>query len=345
VGREIVAEILGGLGADVVRLGRSTEFVAIDTEALSDERLRTLQDLANEARRDGPVDAVVSTDGDSDRPLVAGVDSRGSVRFFGGDVLGIVVAEYLGADSVAVPVSATDAVELRFAGRGVAVARTRIGSPYVIAAMAKSAGERKVAWEANGGFLTGSDIEKAGRVLTALPTRDAVLPIVAALHAAFGRGLSLVDLFGSLPRRFGRAGLIDAFPVEASRAILRRHSPDDPRVARAEFEGGRAALRDASGHAVDAPGEERTALAIRERLATRFSPTLGFGEIVGIDWTDGVRASFSNGDIAHLRPSGNAPQLRIYAVAGDPARADAIVREALREPDGILRAMEQEAGA
>jgi phosphomannomutase len=38
-----------------------------------------------------------------------------------------------------------------------------------------------------------------------------------------------------------------------------------------------------------------------------------------------------------VRPSGNAPQLRIYAVAGDEARAEDIVALALAEPDGLLR--------
>ena len=56
---------------------------------------------------------------------------------------------------------------------------------------------------------------------------------------------------------------------------------------------------------------------------------------------DGVRIWFDNGDIAHIRPSGNAPQLRIYAVADTQARADEIVAEGIREPDGILRRLEK----
>ena len=34
-----------------------------------------------------------------------------------------------------------------------------------------------------------------------------------------------------------------------------------------------------------------------------------------VDYTDGVRVLFDNGDVAHVRPSGNADELRIYAVA------------------------------
>jgi phosphomannomutase len=52
-----------------------------------------------------------------------------------------------------------------------------------------------------------------------------------------------------------------------------------------------------------------------------------------------VRVGFANGDVAHLRPSGNAPQLRVYALAGSEARADEIVRACLAEPDGILRTL------
>jgi len=62
---------------------------------------------------------------------------------------------------------------------------------------------------------------------------------------------------------------------------------------------------------------------------------------VRINVLDGVRVHFRNGDVAHIRPSGNAPQLRIYANSDSQARADAIVEFALREPNGILRQLER----
>ena len=43
-----------------------------------------------------------------------------------------------------------------------------------------------------------------------------------------------------------------------------------------------------------------------------------------------------------IRPSGNAPQLRIYAVANTQTRANDIVEMSLREPDGLLRKLEAE---
>jgi phosphomannomutase len=67
----------------------------------------------------------------------------------------------------------------------------------------------------------------------------------------------------------------------------------------------------------------------------------GFDDIVRINVLDGVRVHFHNGDVAHTRPSGNAPQLRVYANSDAQARADQIVELGLREPDGILHQMEQ----
>jgi phosphomannomutase len=72
-----------------------------------------------------------------------------------------------------------------------------------------------------------------------------------------------------------------------------------------------------------------------------FTPALGFDEILRINVLDGVRIYFHNRDVAHIRPSGNAPQLRIYANSDSQARADQIVEHALREPDGILRRLER----
>jgi phosphomannomutase len=301
VGRDLLAELLGSFGADIVRRGRSEEFVPIDTENIDAAQLAVIQDLAAGA---GAIDAVVSTDGDSDRPLVLGVErASGKVHFFGGDLLGMVVAEYLGADSVVVPISCNDAID-RGALARVTEPKTRIGSPYVIAGMqaARAKGRRAVCgWEANGGFLTGSDIVCDGRTLRALPTRDAFLPILCALFAAQEQGIGLTDLFDRLPRRFSRAALLKRFPREVSLRIVRD-------------------------------------LTTASRLEDFFP---GFGGIAGIDLTDGVRITFANGDIAHVRPSGNADELRIYTVADTQERADAIAALGVAEPDGILRRMER----
>jgi phosphomannomutase len=340
VGRDVLAGILASLGAQVHPMGRSAEFVAIDTEAISGERLAVLQELADRAAAEcGAIDAVVSTDGDSDRPLLAGVDEAGQIQFIPGDLLGLITADYLRADAIAVPVSSTDAIEQHLRDRPVTVVRTRIGSPWVIAAMAELAGAHRVGWEANGGFLTASASDLDGRVLPPLPTRDAVLPIVAALHAARRRGARLGDLLAELPQRHSKAGLVDDVPVAAARALTGWFSPQDRQVRAVEFGDQAITWIDRGGARRPASGALAVALGdLRARLSRCMDGARGFAEIAGIDWLDGIRVSFRNRDIAHVRPSGNAPQLRIYAVADSAQRSSAIVDSAVR-PDGVLADM------
>lgn len=305
IGRDMLPELLSALGADVATCGRSETFVAIDTEAIGAEELATIQSFVH----DESVFAVVSTDGDSDRPLVLGVE-QGRVRFYSGDLVGMAVAKYLDADAVVVPISCNDAID-RSDLAPVLEPKTRIGSPHVIAGMqaALQKGRRAVCgWEANGGFLLGSDITRKGHVLTALPTRDAMLPILAILSAASELGVPVCELFGRMPKRFSKAALLRNFPRETGRRIV-------------------AAL---------SPGEQSV-----ETLQRFFTPALGFPGIERVDYTDGIRVYFSNGDVAHFRPSGNADEFRMYAVADTQTRANEIVAAGLAEPDGIVRRMER----
>jgi len=293
----------------------------------------------------GSVDALVSTDGDSDRPLLVGLDRNGKAKFFGGDLLGIVVAEFLSADGVAVPVSANDAVDLQLAKRGITSTKTAIGSPYVIKGMQEvlstTKAQRVVGWEANGGFMTGSVIEREGRRLAPLPTRDAALPLAAAVFASIERGSPLVDLFSELPPRYSKAGLIDHFPREIGRALIQRFSLDDEQIQQTDIAGEDVTVILSDGRSEPATESLATQMQdIRRELGTCFSSQHGFGDIVRINVVDGLRITFSNGDIAHIRPSGNAPQLRLYAVAGSQTRADDIVRLGIHEPDGLLRQLE-----
>jgi phosphomannomutase len=350
VGRDLLVQILEALGARTEPVERSARFVPVDTEDVSsadEERFRTF------ASRYQP-DAIVSTDGDSDRPLC--VDETG--RFHRGDVLGIVTAEWLGARFAAVPVSTTDALDLRLAAhakevgaerRVMVVEKTRIGSPFVIAAMQRAVArgaERVVGWEANGGFLTASAFPFGEGTLSPLPTRDAVLPLLAVLLTARQRKVKVSEVFAALPARATRAGLLDEFPVEHSRAIVERLSPSEPGILELRFEGSRLMVqRQARGATTLVEASEATAtdaLRLRAGLQSYFTTEQGFGELVRVNYLDGVRAFFANGDIAHLRPSGNAPQLRLYAVSGSQQRADEIVELAMAEPDGLLRRMARE---
>lgn len=344
VGRDLLVELLRQLGAEVIPAGRSEEFVPIDTENIDAERLAVIQALADEAiPQHGPFFAVVSTDGDSDRPLLLGFeDDQKTVKFFGGDLLGMIVADFLGADAVAVPVSCNDGID-RSPLAPMLEPRTRIGSPFVIAGMsaALARGKQRVCgWEANGGFLTGSDIERNGRVLTALPTRDAMLPLLAALFSAREKGLSLSELFAGLPSRFSRAGLLKEFPRPTALKIVNALCYDHPRIREVDF--------DSAGHPI-AVDEHRNPVELTPALVSAFEEIRKrcdlffqcFGPVSRLNYVDGVRITFASGEVAHLRPSGNADEFRIYAAADSLARCEEIVRLGVAEPDGILRRLER----
>ncbi len=210
VGRDLLHRILTGLGAGVERLGRSDVFVPVDTEAVRPED----SERARRWAEGGRFDAVVSTDGDGDRPLVS--DERGV--WLRGDVAGILTARLLGADAVAVPVSCNTAVERT--GWFRRVVRTRIGSPYVIEGMegAVAAGHRAVVgYEANGGFLTACPLSVGAGELDALPTRDAAVVVLALLLTVARESRPLSGILADLPRRFTASDRLQDFPADVSR--------------------------------------------------------------------------------------------------------------------------------
>lgn len=341
VGRDVVVEILQKLGAEVTAAGRSDTFVPIDTEAIDQAQLDTIENLRRETG--GTFDAIVSTDGDSDRPLLVAPEGS-KLRFFGGDLLGMIVAEFLGADAVVVPISTNDAIDRGPLAR-VTEPKTKIGSPYVIAGMQRATAKghlRVCGWEANGGFLTGSDIERNGKTLTALPTRDAVLPLLSVLFSARIRQIAVPELFSTLPHRFSRAALIRNFPRSTSMKIIQRFSPPEVIMQEVSFHEDHIVAYDPERTTIEVQESQTKQLdQIRRELQAVFSSESGFSLIGKLNYTDGVRIIFANGDVAHFRPSGNADELRIYAVADSQERADQIAAQGIAEPDGLLRLLER----
>lgn len=279
VGRDVLREILSDLGAEVISLGRTDIFVPIDTEAVRHEDVAQAKEWAELY----DFDAIVSTDGDADRPLIG--NEKG--QWMRGDVVGILCAQYLGADAVVTPVSSNSALE--HCKSFDVVIRTRIGSPYVIEGMnhpnAQDAG-LVVGYEANGGFLLGGQVLRNGRRLGPLPTRDAVLPIVALLCSAKEQGVKVSALLHNLPQRFTASDRIQNTPTASSIALL-------------------IALKEDSTLARDLLAPES-------------------GDVIQTVETDGLRIHFSSGDVVHLRPSGNAPELRCYTESDSEARARAL---------------------
>jgi phosphomannomutase len=215
VARDDLVVLLRALGAKVLPLGRAEHFIPIDTEALG--VTETVQ-AKTWVRAEG-LDALVSTDGDADRPLVA--DETGA--FIRGDILGILTARFLAADAVATPVTSNSAIE--GLGDFARVERTRVGSPFVIEGMAKlrrDGARVVVGFEANGGVLLGSPASIGDRPLAPLPTRDAMLPILSALAMARAADAMLSELVGTLPSRVARSDRLEHVPQESTAAFLAR---------------------------------------------------------------------------------------------------------------------------
>lgn len=294
VGRDVLRTILEALGAQVQSLGRTDTFVPIDTEAVRQEDIEQAKAWAREYQ----FDAILSTDGDGDRPLIG--DENGT--WLRGDIVGVLCAQYVGADVVVTPVSSNTVVEQFGSFRQ--VVRTRIGSPHVIAGMqAAAAADRSavvVGYEANGGFLLGSDMGTGDASMAALPTRDATLPMLALLSLAARTGCPLSELASGLPARFTASDRIENVASAASRQLIE------------------LMLQDA------------------ELAASLAAPSAG--ALAGRDTTDGLRLTFEGGQIVHLRPSGNAPELRCYAESDTPEAAQALCQACLSRVAAHLRA-------
>lgn len=286
-GRDIYQGLFEALGAEVIALERTDEFVPIDTEAVAEvDKVK-----AKTWSKAHKLDFIFSTDGDGDRPLVA--DETG--EWLRGDILGLLCAIALEVEALAIPVSCNSVISAE--GELKHVSRTKIGSPYVIEEFTPLAKTYSsvAGFEANGGFLLGSDILVNGKELKALPTRDAVLPALMVLAAS--HSTSIQDQVKAVSTRFTDSDRIQNFATDKSRRII-----------------------------AASVGNE-----------TRLLTELDFDKpaVVSVDTTDGLRLTLECGDIVHLRPSGNAPELRCYAESESTERAQQLVSQVLNRISNI----------
>jgi len=286
VARDIYPKLLEQLGAQVIRVGLSNTFIPVDTEAIDALDKFKAWILENQA------DALISTDGDADRPLF--VDSTGTV--IPGDKIGALASLYLGCDAIALPVSCNSGIAAISQFKKVIM--TKIGSPFVVQALNELSGQFKTVagFEANGGYLLQSEVHKGDDQLSSLPTRDAVLPVLAVLALAKEQSLKISAVTGLLPKVFTASGLIKNFPTEKSMGIIE--------------------------NALKEPAKFFADLLPNQKL-----------DLLDTNTLDGLRCKFScklKGDSTiHLRPSGNAPEFRCYTEAFTQVRADELCNEVL----------------
>lgn len=276
VARDILVEIIEALGARAIPLGRATSFIPVDTEALRAED----EALAYQWAGESALDAIVSTDGDADRPLIA----DGTGTFLRGDLVGAITARHLGAETIVTPVTSNSALETSRAFQN--VIRTKVGSPYVIEGMAgaKLAGARiVVGFEANGGVLLGSAIRRGDRRLAALPTRDAMLPILCTLSEVAARSRPLAEIVADFSFKAAASNRLKNVASEKTGFFLSR---------------------------------------LQQDITFRSDLFASLGGVAGLDVRDGLRVTANNSEVVRFRASGNAPELRVYVEAANQSRAD-----------------------
>ena len=103
-------------------------------------------------------------------------------------------------------------------------------------------------------------------------------------------------LLKTLPRRYTASDRLKNFPTEQSKTIL------------------------AGTQAADETAQQ----AIADRFPDLGRPT-------EINTIDGVRMTFDNGDIVHLRPSGNAPELRCYTESNSGHAANVLNQACIKQ--------------
>lgn len=363
IGRDILPAIFRGLGAVVSEVGalnvEAGEFLPVDTEKMEESIRAELRTLAREhAERTGRKPfAILSADGDSDRPVFC--DENG--EFIPGDQLGVLASLYLKPSFVALPITCNSAA-VEALQSFAAVVQTRVGSPYINKAMqdqlALDPHARVAGYEANGGYLLGSDWLIDGKTLKALPTRDSVLPMICALLLARrGKVTSasnktlrvekVSDLRGLIDRHTA-AGVVDRHDgvpyasAETGKRIVAALCPQSGGVLEVDFQRETVLqIPTNTGSKVKSAGQVLNPTlfeeleSIRKKLSQYFLPGMGYSDIAKINYLDGVRIYFTDGDIVQLRPSGNAPEFRFYTEAASASRA----QEMCGQRVGIVRRM------
>ena len=107
---------------------------------------------------------------------------------------------------------------------------------------------------------------------------DGCITILSKQH-----GISLSQLVAKLPQRYTYSDRLQNFPQESSKKILSLFS------------------------------EHLSEEELQNQVSLSFGNSVG--NLVSIDYTDGVRMIFDSNLIIHLRPSGNAPEFRCYTEA------------------------------
>jgi phosphomannomutase len=193
-----------------------------------------------------------------------------------GELLGLLASKYLGIDTIVFPVSCSSAIVSSGLMKECVI--TKIGSPYVLGKMLEmieTSDTVKIA-----GFEANGGFLLGTEVMGLKPlmTRDSLLPLLSLLFSVKAEKAKVSELLLPFSKIVNHSGLIRDFPKEKSDQVLR----DFKRDLENEGDSGKWS---------------------------------GYGGVKAINELDGIRVQFKNGWIVHLRPSGNAPEFRMYVEA------------------------------
>jgi phosphomannomutase len=194
-------------------------------------------------------------------------------------------------EAVVTPISSNSSVELVDFKK---VVRTKIGSPYVIDCLKQlsTEGLKSSGYEANGGYILATDLSDKGKILNKLVSRDAVLPMISLIAYSKKLNLPISTLVSKFEKRFTSSRKVDNFPTEKSKEIINRFYLNNQ--------------------------------IVKTKVKEFFKSILDL-EITDINTLDGVRVTYENMDVLHIRPSGNAPELRCYVESDSQEKADKLV--------------------
>ena len=146
-------------------------------------------------------------------------------------------------------------------------------------------------FEANGGLMLASDFTTPGGAVTALPTRDCFLPILAVLFEAVRNNLSVSELASRQLLAVALSDRLEHYELSRSTALMSHLRASDANLA-------------AFLAPIGAPASKTD--------------------------IDGLRVTLTDASIIHLRPSGNAPEMRCYVEASTQQAADELMAKGLR---------------
>jgi phosphomannomutase len=121
--------------------------------------------------------------------------------------------------------------------------------------------------------------------------------------------------------------LIPEYTTQLGKNIVKALSPADKNISASKFNGNGIEVFYADGKKIEASNAQAEELtAIKNKLEGYYERE-GFKKVVYINWVDGIKIEFENGEVSHLRPSGNAPEFRNYSQASTMERAYEIVEK------------------